>query len=524
MNFPGSNPQFNAYQSPNQNQSIQEGNSGIPQTPNNQVVPYLTQSLHQNHNAVNSSTYLSYVQQQAMMNQNNPIVQIPHMYGMNYTQQYQQPNQINYPQLQNNVIPPFPNNPSIMGHPNAMMYATIPSSVSPNYLPSQVVTQQPLYQHGTMPHSNEPEKNHEFLSIMKHNTEVLKALNDSLKNKDREEKKRKLNDNASVTSQSSNDSNIAFNRGQHKKNKYKNSVDQNIIVPDSKEVIKKKFRELTTGILRYRKIQTEGNEATIEDIVNGAIDVFLQHPKKRLGEKFNPQFKYDISQAYYHASKNVFSILQDKELGKLLVTELKLNFVDYHFEIEDFNMEKMDKKYKDYICNQEKKRNFRKDMTKKIVSWSLHDNKKYKLNSWETSLALKRNQVSTNISPNQNKEPASTNISPNQNKEPASTNISPNQNKQPVQFVEEVPNKITNSNHKDVTEEKQVILENEAGSLEKTNDNNILNIDNGKFPSIDDLSIFKKPNNDGDKELTPDEEIQKYRNEIITNTHTINRK
>ena len=102
--------------------------------------------------------------------------------------------------------------------------------------------------------------------------------------------------------------------------------------------------------------------------------------------------------------------------------------------------------------------------------------------------------------------------------------MSPNQNKQPVQFVEEVPNKITNSNHKDVTEEKQVILENEAGSLEKTNDNNILNIDNGKFPSIDDLSIFKKPNNDGDKELTPDEEIQKYRNEIITNTHTINRK
>ena len=110
------------------------------------------------------------------MNHNNPIVQIPRMYGISYPQQYQQPNQINYPQLQNTVIPHFPNNPSVMGHPNAMTYSTIPSSVSPNYLPSPFVTQQPFYQHGTMPHSNYTDKNNEFLSIMKHNTEFNKRF------------------------------------------------------------------------------------------------------------------------------------------------------------------------------------------------------------------------------------------------------------------------------------------------------------------------------------------------------------
>ena len=103
----------------------------------------------------------------------------------------------------------------------------------------------------------------------------------------------------------------------------------------------------------------------------------------------------------------------------------------------------------------------------------------------------------------------------------ASTNIFSNKKKQSVQFAEEVANQKTNLDHKDITEEQQVTLANDAGSLEKTENNNISNDDNEKFQGNDDLSILKnnersKNDNIEEKELSTVQKVQKIRNNILS--------
>ena len=111
-----------------------------------------------------------------------------------------------------------------------MSFSNIPSSSPPTYIPTPVITQLPLYQHGTMPNTNNNDKStNDLKNLMKDNQEMLKAIKESLRSKNYQENKKKFNDNNSTSSESSNDENNHFNNVHQKKIKHSKDVNGNNI-------------------------------------------------------------------------------------------------------------------------------------------------------------------------------------------------------------------------------------------------------------------------------------------------------